>query len=447
MTLKKNAPSTQTLPAPEETTAKETTSKSEKYFERAQKVIPGGVNSPVRACKSVNSTPIFIDRADGCYLIDVDGKEYIDYVCSWGAVILGHNHPRIMEAVEDAIQLGTSFGAPTLAEVELAELVSKLVPSVEMLRLVNSGTEACMSAARLARAYTERSMIVKFDGCYHGHADSFLIKAGSGVATLGISGSPGVPDAFANLTLSLPYNNLAALEKAFKEHKDKIAAVFIEPVVGNAGLITPTEGYLAGVRELCTAHGALLVFDEVMTGFRVALGGAQEKYSVKPDLSCFGKIIGAGLPVGAYGGKREIMERIAPSGDVYQAGTLSGNPLAVRAGLANMKALQTPGVYKILEERTAQLADGISEIGKKSKAGIQVVHVAGMITVFFNDKPVIDFESAKKSNTEKFTKFWQELIARGVYWPPSQFESAFLSLEHRNNVIEKTLVAMKEVLS
>jgi glutamate-1-semialdehyde 2,1-aminomutase len=290
-------------------------------------------------------------------------------------------------------------------------------------------------------------MIIKFDGCYHGHADSFLIKAGSGVATLGISGSPGVPDAFANLTVSVPFNNLGALEKAFKEYKNQIAAVFIEPVVGNAGLITPTEGYLAGVRELCTTHGALLVFDEVMTGFRVALGGAQERYSIKPDLSCFGKIIGAGLPVGAYGGKREIMERIAPCGDVYQAGTLSGNPLAVRAGLANLKALQRPGLYKQLEERTAQLADGISEIGKKAKAGIQVAHVPGMITVFFTDKPVIDFESAKKANTEKFAKFWQELVQRGIYWPPSQFEAAFLSLEHRNAEIEQTLAAIKEVLS
>jgi glutamate-1-semialdehyde 2,1-aminomutase len=316
-----------------------------------------------------------------------------------------------------------------------------------MLRMVNSGTEACMSAARLARAYTGRSLILKFDGCYHGHADSFLIKAGSGLATLGIAGSPGVPEELAKLTISLPYNDLAAVEKAFKEHKDKIAAVFIEPIVGNAGLILPTDGYLAGLRELCTANGALLVFDEVMTGFRVHLGGAQAKYSVKPDLTCLGKIIGAGLPCGAYGGKREIMERIAPLGDVYQAGTLSGNPLTVKAGLAQLRVLQEPGVYANLEERTKKLAEGIQEIGKKAKAGIQVVHVTGMLTVFFNEKPIIDFETAKKSDTDKFAKFWQELIKRGIYWPPSQFESAFVSLEHRNAEIDLTLSAIKEVLS
>lgn len=447
MSSKKTAMTTPTLTAPDEKNSAALASKSDSCFERAQKVIPGGVNSPARACKAVNSNPLFIDRADGSYMYDVDGKEYIDYVGSWGAMILGHRHPRVMEALEDAIQLGTSFGAPTIAEIELAELVCKIMPSIEMLRLVNSGTEACMSAARLARAYTGRSIIIKFDGCYHGHADTFLIKAGSGVATLGISGSPGVPDEFARLTLSLPYNDLGALEKAFKEHKDKIAAVFVEPVVGNAGLLTPTEGYLSGMRELCTANGALLVFDEVMTGFRVAPGGAQEKYSIKPDLTCLGKIIGGGLPVGAYGGKKEIMERVAPSGDVYQAGTLSGNPLAVRAGLAQLRVLQHPGVYSLLEERTKKLADGIQEIGKKAKAGIQVSSVTGMLTVFFTDKPVIDFESAKRSDTEKFARFWQELIKRGIYWPPSQFEAAFVSLEHRNVEIEKTLVAIKEVLS
>ena len=426
-----------------ETKAEE--SKSERYFERAKKVIPGGVNSPARSCKSVNSHPLFIDRADAAYIYDVDGNEYIDYVGSWGAMILGHKHPRVMEALEDAIQKSSSFGAPTLHEVEFAELVCKLIPSIEMLRMVNSGTEACMSAARLARAFTGRSLIIKFDGCYHGHADSFLIKAGSGLATLGISGSPGVPEEFAQLTLSLPYNDLGAVEKAFKEHKNKIAAVFIEPVVGNAGLITPTDGYLAGLRELCTANGALLVFDEVMTGFRVALGGAQEKYGIKPDLTCLGKVIGGGLPVGAYGGRRDIMERVAPSGDVYQAGTLSGNPLAVRAGMAQLRVLQHAGAYAVLEERTKRLAEGIQEIGKKAK--IQVSWVPGMLTVFFCDKPVYDFESAKKADTEKFAKFWQELIKRGVYWPPSQFEAAFVSFEHRNCEIDKTLAAIKEVLS
>ncbi len=450
MSSKKNAMTTQTLQAPDEaaqTTAKTEEKKSDLYFERAKKVIPGGVNSPARACKSVNSNPLFIEKADAAYIYDVDGNEYIDYVGSWGAMILGHKHPRVMEALEDAIRNSTSFGAPTLAEVELAELVCKLMPSIEMLRLVNSGTEACMSAARLARAHTGRSIIVKFDGCYHGHSDSFLIKAGSGVATLGIAGSPGVPDELAQLTLSLPFNNLGAVEKAFKEHKEKIAAVFVEPIVGNAGLILPTEGYLAGLRELCNSHGALLVFDEVMTGFRVAAGGAQEKYGIKPDLTCLGKIIGGGLPVGAYGGRKDIMEKIAPQGDVYQAGTLSGNPLAVSAGLAQLKALQDPGIYTRLEEATRKLAEGIQEIGKKAKAGIQVSHVPGMLTVFFADKPVFDFESAKKADTEKFARFWQELVKRGIYWPPSQFEAAFVSLEHRNAEIDRTLQQIKEALS
>lgn len=442
MSSKKNSMTTSTLTEEKKETAKSEESKSERYFERAKKVIPGGVNSPARSCKSVNSHPLFIERADAAYIYDVDGKEYIDYVGSWGAMILGHKHPRVMEALEDAIQRSSSFGAPTLPEIEFAELVSKLMPHIEMLRMVNSGTEACMSAARLARAFTGRDMIVKFDGCYHGHADSFLIKAGSGVATLGISGSPGVPEEFAKLTLSLPYNDLGAVEKAFKEHKNKIAAIFIEPVVGNAGLITPTEGYLAGLRELCTTHGALLVFDEVMTGFRVALGGAQEKYSIKPDLVTLGKIIGGGLPVGAYGGRRDIMERVAPSGDVYQAGTLSGNPLAVRAGLAQLRVLQHSN-YTLLEERTRKLAEGIQEIGKKK---VQVSWVPGMLTVFFTDKPVIDFETAKRSDTEKFARFWQELVKRGVYWPPSQFEAAFVSFEHRNTEIETTLAAMKEAL-
>ncbi len=448
MSTKKTAMSTTTLSAPEEAAKPvEQQSKSEKYFERAQKSIPGGVNSPARACKSVNANPIFIESGDGAMLLDVDGKEYIDYVGSWGAMILGHKHPAVMQALEDAIQLSSSYGAPTLAEVEFAELVCKIMPNIEMLRMVNSGTEACMSAARLARAFTGRNIILKFDGCYHGHADSFLVKAGSGLATLGISGSPGVPDEFAKLTISIPYNDLGAVEKTFKEHKDKIAAVFIEPVVGNAGLIVPTDGYLAGLRELCTANGVLLVFDEVMTGFRVALGGAQAKYSIKPDLTCLGKVIGGGLPVGAYGGRRDIMERIAPLGDVYQAGTLSGNPLAVKAGLAQIRSLQESGSHAILEENTRKLAEGIQEIAKKAKVPVQVAHVTGMLTVFFTDKPVIDFESAKKSDTAKFATFWQELLKRGIYWPPSQFEAAFVSLEHRSVVIDKTLAAMKEVLS
>jgi glutamate-1-semialdehyde 2,1-aminomutase len=445
MSLKKITMTTQKLTTADESGV-QADAKSSKFFERAKLVIPGGVNSPARACLAVKANPIFIEKADGACLYDVDGREFIDYVGSWGAMVLGHKHPRVMEAIEDAVRLSTSYGAPTLAEVELAELICKLMPSIEMVRLVNSGTEACMSAARLARAFSGRSLIVKFDGCYHGHADSFLVRAGSGPATLGISGSPGVPDEIANLTLSLPYNDLPALEKAFKEHKGKIAAIFVEPIVGNAGLILPDEGYLSGLRELCTTHGALLVFDEVMTGFRVALGGAQAKYAVKPDLTCLGKIIGGGLPIGAYGGRKEIMERVAPCGDVYQAGTLSGNPAAVKAGLAQLRVLSEPNLYNHLEENTKTLAAGIQELAKKSKSGIQVAQVTGMLTVFFNDKPVTDLESAKKSDTEKFAKFWQELLKRGVYWPPSQFESAFVSLEHRKHEIEATLDVMKDVI-
>lgn len=421
--------------------------KSESLFERAQKVIPGGVNSPARACKAVGATPRFMQRADAAYIFDVDGNAYIDYVGSWGAQVLGHKHPRVMEAIEDALQCSTSFGAPTQAEVELAELVTRIVPSVQMLRLVNSGTEACMSAIRLARAFTGRQLVIKFDGCYHGHADSFLIKAGSGVATLGIAGSPGVPDELAKLTMSIPFNDLAALEKSFKEQKDSVACVIVEPVVGNSGVILPTEGYLTGLRELCTRYGALLVFDEVMTGFRVAAGGAQQKYEIKPDLTCFGKIIGGGLPVGGYGGRRDIMERVAPVGDVYQAGTLSGNPLATAAGLAQLRVLQAPGQYERLEAKTKQLAEGISEILKESKEKAQVVWTCGMLTVFFTDKPVIDFASAQKADTDRFAKFWGKMLDRGIYWPPSQFEAAFVSLEHGRKEIDETLAAVKQALS
>jgi glutamate-1-semialdehyde 2,1-aminomutase len=444
MSSKKITMTTHTLSAADENAQPET--KSAKFFERAKVVIPGGVNSPARACLAVKSTPVFFENADGANLYDVDGREFLDYVGSWGAMVLGHKHPRVMEAVEDAVRASTSYGAPTFAEVELAEYVCKLMPSIEMVRMVNSGTEACMSAARLARAFTGRSLLVKFDGCYHGHADSFLSKAGSGAATLGISSSPGVPEEVARLTISLPYNDLSALEKAFKEHKDKIAAVFVEPVVGNSGVILPGDGYLAGMRELCTANGALLVFDEVMTGFRVALNGAQGKYGIKPDLTCLGKIIGAGLPIGAYGGRRDIMERVAPCGDVYQAGTLSGNPAAVKAGLAQLRVLSEPGTYKRLEDQTTMLAEGIQEIARKAKVSLQVAHVTGMLTVFFSDKPVTDFESAAKSDTVKFARFWQELLKRGIYWPPSQFEAAFVCLEHRKAEIETTLNAMKEVI-
>jgi glutamate-1-semialdehyde 2,1-aminomutase len=421
--------------------------KSERYFTRAQQVIPGGVNSPVRSLKAVNQTPIFIDRADGAYLYDVDGNEYVDYVLSWGPMVLGHRYPKVLEYIEDVLQKGTSFGAPSPYEVELAELICKLVPSIEMVRMVSSGTEACMSAVRLARAFTGRNLIIKFDGCYHGHADSFLVKAGSGMATLAIASTPGVPEELSKLTISLPFNDAAAVEKALKEHKDQVAAIIIEPIVGNSGLLVPKDDYLPALRELSTKYGALLIFDEVMTGFRVALGGAQAKYSVKPDLTCLGKILGAGMPVGAFGGRRDIMERIAPLGDVYQAGTLSGNPLAMAAGLAQLRTLQSAGTYEMLAEKTKRLADGIDELSKKAKVPAQVVHVPGMLSVFFTKENVANFAQAQTSDIAKFAQVWQTLAKNGVYWPPSQFESAFTSVVHTKLDIERTLAAWEVALS
>jgi glutamate-1-semialdehyde 2,1-aminomutase len=416
--------------------------RSQQVFERAKAVIPGGVNSPVRSCKSVGSDPIFMDRADGSHLFDIDGNKYVDYVGSWGPMILGHRHPRVLEAIELTLKQGTSFGAPCRAEVEMAELICKLMPSIEMVRMVNSGTEATMSAIRLARAFTKRTMVVKFDGCYHGHADSFLVKAGSGLATLGISSSPGAPEEITKLTLSIPFNDPADLKKTFEKHGKEIAAVILEPIVGNAGLILPQENFLQTIRDLCTEHGALLIFDEVMTGFRVALGGAQEMYKIKPDLTTLGKIIGGGLPVGAYGGRKDIMEMIAPSGPVYQAGTLSGNPLAMAAGIAQLKSLQTPGTYAHLEQNTTRLAEGLKGLSKS----IQVVSVPGMLGLFFSSKPVTDFASAQKCDTELFGKVWRALIEKGIYWPPSQFEAAFISTVHTKNDIDNTIEAFKDSL-
>ncbi len=419
--------------------------KSHRLFERAKQVIPGGVNSPVRSFLAVGTTPIFIKSADGAYLYDVDGETYVDYVGSWGPMVLGHRHPHVMEALEHALAHGTSYGAPCPDEVEIAELICKTMPSIEMVRMVNSGTEATMSAVRLARAYTKKSTIIKFNGCYHGHGDSFLIEAGSGLATLGIANSPGVPESIAKLTISLPYNNLDAVKKAFKEQKD-IAAIILEPIVGNAGLIMPKPGFLEGLRELCTANDAVLIFDEVMTGFRVAKGGAQELYKIKPDLTCLGKIIGGGLPVGAYGGKKEIMEMIAPSGKVYQAGTLSGNPLAMAAGLAQLELLQSPLSYKMLETNTNRLAEGLKAI-KSKKVPLQIVHTTGMITVFFTKEPVIDLETAKTSDLDMFAKVWRHLIHNGIYWPPSQFEAAFLSTVHSKHDIDKTIQAFETAIA
>lgn len=407
--------------------------------------MPGGVNSPARSCKAVESDPVFIGRADGAYLYDVDGESYIDYVGSWGPMILGHKHPRVHEAIEDALQRGTSYGAPCVAEVQLAELVCQLVKSIEMVRMVNSGTEATMSAIRLARAFTKKSTIIKFDGCYHGHADSFLVKAGSGLATLGISSSPGVPEALSKLTVSLPYNDLGEVKKAFETNQD-IAAVIVEPIVGNAGLILPEKGYLEGLSELCTKNGALLIFDEVMTGFRVARGGAQELYGIKPDLTCLGKIIGGGLPVGAYGGRRDIMEMVAPLGSVYQAGTLSGNPLAMAAGYAQLKALESPLVYEVLDKKTKQLAEGLKQLSSK-KVPMQVASATGMLTVFFTKNPVTDFASAQASDTATFAKVWKMLLQKGVYWPPSQYEAAFISIVHSKQDIEQTVKAFEDSIS
>lgn len=418
-------------------------SRSKQLAKRAELVIPGGVNSPARALKAVGADPIYFDRADGPYMYDVDGNRFIDYVGSWGPMILGHCHPRVLEAIESTLSHGTSFGAPCRQEVEMAELVCQLIPSIEMVRMVNSGTEATMSAIRVARAFTKRDIIVKFEGCYHGHGDSFLAKAGSGLATLGISSCPGVPEEATKLTITVPFNDLDAVKKVFKEHSKEIAAVILEPVVGNAGLILPQDGYLKGLRDITEKEGALLIFDEVMTGFRVALGGAQERFEIKPDLTTLGKIIGGGLPVGAYGGRKDIMQMIAPSGSVYQAGTLSGNPLAMAAGLAQLKMLQQPETYVKLNNKTELLAKGLSAIAEK-KGGMRVQHITGMITVFFTDKEVVDFETAKKSDTDKFAKVWRKLADKGIYWPPSQFEAAFVSTVHSSKDIEETLKAFEE---
>ncbi len=420
---------------------------SRRFFEQANKVIPGGVNSPVRACKSVGADPVFINSGTGPFLIDVDGREYIDYVASWGPLILGHAHPEVIAAVQAAAENGTSFGAPTWQEVELAQLICEMIPSVEMVRLVNSGTEATMSAVRLARGYTGRKKIVKFDGCYHGHADSFLVKAGSGVATLGIPGSPGVPEEIVAHTISLPYNDLEAVGKTFAQAGDDIAAIIVEPVAGNMGVVPPKEGFLEGLREITLKHGALLIFDEVITGFRVGPSGAQGFYGVMPDLTCLGKIIGGGLPVGAYGGRAEIMKHIAPEGPVYQAGTLSGNPIAVAAGLATLKILSRPGVYERLEELSSRLAQGLAQAAQEAGAKVTFNRVGSMMTCFFREGEVIDFASAAASDTERYGQFWREMLARGVYLAPSQFEAAFVSLAHTEEEIDHTIEAAREAFA
>ena len=411
---------------------------SRKLFERAKQSIPGGVNSPVRAYRSVGGTPPFIARGQGARLWDADGNEFIDYICSWGPLLLGHRHPSVIEAIEKALEIGTSFGAPTEREIELAELIRSLLPSVEMVRLVNSGTEASMSALRVARGFTGRDVTIKFEGCYHGHVDSLLVKAGSGVATLGLPDSPGVPKGFSDTTIALPFNSVEAVETTFRQRGEQIAAVIVEPVAGNMGCVPPAPGYLQALREWCTRYGALLIFDEVMTGFRVAAGGAQQLFGITPDLTVMGKVIGGGLPIAAYGGRRDIMTHIAPLGPIYQAGTLSGNPLAVSAGIAMLRYIQAnPGLYKELDAKAQRLADA-------APAGITVNRVGSMFTWFFTRQPVTDYESAKRADTARFKKFFHGMLERGIYLPPSQFEAAFVSTAHGDADIECTVTAARE---
>jgi len=417
-------------------------SKSEALWQRAQKFLPGGVNSPVRAWRSVKGKPLFIERAKGAKIYDVDGHEYIDYVCSWGPMIVGHAHEEVIEAIKHTASKGTSFGAPTEVEVELAEMIIKAFPSIEKVRMVNSGTEATMSALRLARAYTQRDKVIKFDGCYHGHADSFLVKAGSGLATLGIPASPGVPEDLTKHTISLPYNDLSGVEDVFAQIGKEIACIIVEPVAGNMGVVLPEEGFLKGLRRVTQRYGSLLIFDEVITGFRVSWGGAQVHYGINPDLTCLGKIIGGGMPVGAYGGKKEIMSLIAPEGQVYQAGTLSGNPLAMSAGLATLKILQRPEVYKELEKKTKQLTEGIKQAAKETGISLQINQIASMFSLFFNKKPVTDYESVLKSNSDMFIKYFYGMLKRGIYLAPSAYEASFVSLAHTDEDIKRTIEAV-----
>jgi glutamate-1-semialdehyde 2,1-aminomutase len=417
---------------------------SQRLFEQAQNLIPGGVNSPVRAWRAMGMPPRFIDKAQGSHVVDVDGKVYLDFVGSWGPMIVGHAHPQVVEAIREAVAAGTSYGAPTKAEIELAELLVAAVPSLEMIRLVNSGTEATMTAIRLARAATGRDFIIKFDGGYHGHADTLLVQAGSGVLTQGIPGSPGVPQGIAGLTLSLPYNNLNAVEQALAQYTGRIAAIIVEPVAGNMGVVPPAAGFLPGLRHVCDRHGIILIFDEVITGFRLAWGGAQALYGVNPDLTCLGKIIGGGLPVGAYGGRRALMEQMAPMGPVYQAGTLSGNPLAVAAGLATLKILQKPGVYEHLERKGLLVEKQVMDLVAHAELPLCCNRVGSMFTIFFTRGPVTDLAGAQTSDTGVFQLFFEKMLAQGMYLPPSQFEAWFLSLAHSPEDLERLTIALKQ---
>ncbi|MFB2973735.1 glutamate-1-semialdehyde 2,1-aminomutase [Aerosakkonema sp. BLCC-F183] len=423
------------------------TTKSEEIFAAAQKLMPGGVSSPVRAFKSVGGQPIVFDRVKGAYIWDVDDNQYIDYVGTWGPAICGHAHPEVIEALHKALEKGTSFGAPSYLENVLAEMVIDAVPSIEMVRFVNSGTEACMAVLRLMRAFTGRDKIIKFEGCYHGHADMFLVKAGSGVATLGLPDSPGVPKSATQNTLTAPFNDLEAVKALFEENPDQIAGVILEPVVGNAGFIPPDGGFLEGLRVLTKENGALLIFDEVMTGFRIAYGGAQEKFGITPDLTTLGKIIGGGLPVGAYGGRRDIMSMVAPSGPMYQAGTLSGNPLAMTAGIKTLELLQKSGTYEYLDRITKKLADGLLQIAKEKGHAVCGGNISGMFGLFFTSGPVHNYEDAKKSDLAKFSRFHRGMLERGIYLAPSQFEAGFTSVAHTEEDIDRTLQAAAEVIS
>ena len=422
------------------------TEKSIAAFEEARKYIPGGVNSPVRAFGAVGRNPLFIHRASGSRITDIDGNEFIDYVCSWGPMILGHCNPAVMQSVKDALERGSSFGAPTTLETELAKLIVEMVPSVSKVRMVNSGTEAAMSAIRLARGYTQRDMAIKFDGCYHGHVDGLLVKAGSGPTTHGQPTSPGVPDDFARNTISLPYNDLNAVRAAVEKFKGKIACVIIEPVAGNMGVVPPEAGFLEGLREITAKEDIVLIFDEVLTGFRVGPGGAQGRYNIQPDLTTLGKIIGGGLPVGAYGGEAHIMDRVSPVGTIYQAGTLSGNPAAMAAGIATLTQLRAPGFYEELERKSARLEEGLRNAAKKAEVPCCVNRVASMLCLFFTPGPVVDYRTALASNAEKYARYFSAMLEEGIYLAPSQYEAMFVSAAHSDEDIERTISAAEKAL-
>ncbi|RMG05574.1 MAG: glutamate-1-semialdehyde-2,1-aminomutase [Nitrospirae bacterium] len=420
--------------------------KSKNLFKKAVKIIPGGVNSPVRAFKAVGGNPPFINRAKGSRIYDVDGNSYIDYVLSWGPMIAGHAHPRVVRAIKETAEKGTSYGAPTPLEVELARMIVDAYPSIEKVRFVNSGTEATMSAIRVARGFTGRDRIIKFEGCYHGHADGLLVKAGSGATTFGVPDSPGVPKSYARNTITLPFNNLDAVRKVVEKEWKNIACIILEPVVGNMGCVLPRRGFLSGLRKLTKQYGIVLIFDEVMTGFRVSYGGAQQRYRIKPDMTCLGKVIGGGLPVGAYGGKAEIMEMVAPEGPVYQAGTLSGNPLAMAAGIATLKVISRKGTYERLEERAAMLEEGLVDAAKRAGVKTRFYRSGTMFCTYFNENDVYDYETAKKSDTEMFARFFMGMLKRGINIAPSQFEAGFISLAHTERDIEKTIGAAYEAM-